>query len=453
MTTIVNPNKSLSVNPLKMSQPLGAALAFLGLNKMMPLFHGSQGCTAFAKVVLVRHFRESIPLSTTAMTEISTILGGEENIEQAILTIMDKYKPEVIGLLTTGLTETRGDDMNRILLTIKEKHPHLRSFPIILVSTPDYKGSLQDGYSAAVESIVSTDYGDPIQDKLCSTNIKSQVNVLCASYLSPGDVEEIKVTIESFGLVPIMIPDLSCSLDGHVEDEYHTTTTGGTSLQQLRQLKHSCLTLAIGESMTKAAIVLEKRFGTKYEVFPSLAGLDAIDSFLWKLSQFVTSDNNDQLISQAIPSRLKRQRRQLQDVILDTHFYFGGKKISLALEPDLLYQTSWLLTEMGAEIQAAVTTSESSILKELPFDTVVIGDLKDLEELAPGSDLIITNSHGTSLADEFKIPLYRMGYPVYDRLGMGQRCLIGYSGTMRFLFDVGNLLMEEEAKHNPITLH
>ena len=117
VTTIVNPDKSLSINPLKMSQPLGAALAFLGLNKMMPLFHGSQGCTAFAKVVLVRHFRESIPLSTTAMTEISTILGGEDNVEQAILTIIEKYNPEVIGLLTTGLTETRGDDMNRILLT------------------------------------------------------------------------------------------------------------------------------------------------------------------------------------------------------------------------------------------------------------------------------------------------------------------------------------------------
>ncbi len=88
-----------------MSQPLGAALAFLGLRKMMPLFHGSQGCTAFAKVVLVRHFRESIPLSTTAMTEVSTILGGEDNIEQAILTILEKYNPQIIGLLTTGLTE------------------------------------------------------------------------------------------------------------------------------------------------------------------------------------------------------------------------------------------------------------------------------------------------------------------------------------------------------------
>jgi nitrogenase molybdenum-iron protein NifN len=205
--------------------------------------------------------------------------------------------------------------------------------------------------------------------------------------------------------------------------------------------------------MTKAAMILKKRFGTEYEVFPSLAGLDAVDSFIWKLSQIVTSDNDDQLLSSTVPQRFDKQRRQLQDVILDTHFYFGGKKISLALEPDLLYQTSWLLTSMGAEIQAAVTTTASPILKELPFDTVTIGDLKDLENLAPNSDLIITNSHGTSLANHLKVPLYRMGYPVYDRLGMGQRCLIGYRGTMRFLFDVGNLLMEEEAKHSPINLH
>ena len=96
MTTVVNINKSLSVNPLKMSLPLGASLAFLGLKGMMPLFHGAQGCTAFAKVVLVRHFREAIPLSTTAMTEVTTILGGEENIEQAILTIVEKNNPDII---------------------------------------------------------------------------------------------------------------------------------------------------------------------------------------------------------------------------------------------------------------------------------------------------------------------------------------------------------------------
>jgi nitrogenase molybdenum-iron protein NifN len=122
------------------------------------LFHGSQGCTAFAKVLLVRHFREAIPLATTAMTEVTTILGGEENIEQAILTLVEKAQPDLIGLLTTGLTETRGDDMHGILKSIRQRHPELDYLPIIFASTPDYKGALQDGFATAVESIVATDY-------------------------------------------------------------------------------------------------------------------------------------------------------------------------------------------------------------------------------------------------------------------------------------------------------
>ncbi len=120
MAIVTIPNKPVSVNPLKQSQALGAALAFLGLKGTMPLFHGSQGCTAFAKVVLVRHFREAIPLATTAMTEVTTILGGEENVEQAILTLVEKAKPEIIGLCTTGLTETRGDDIERFLKEIRK---------------------------------------------------------------------------------------------------------------------------------------------------------------------------------------------------------------------------------------------------------------------------------------------------------------------------------------------
>ncbi|XTZ12516.1 MAG: nitrogenase component 1, partial [cyanobacterium endosymbiont of Rhopalodia inflata] len=83
-----------------------------------------------------------------------------------------------------------------------------------------------------------------------------------------------------------------------------------------------------------------------------------------------------------------------------------------------------------------------------------IGDLEDLEDLAAGSDLIITNSHGTALAERLNAPLYRMGYPVFDQLGNGQRCLVGYRGTMRFLFDVGNILLNQEANtpHYPSVL-
>lgn len=438
MTTITNPKKPVAVNPLKQSPPLGAALAFLGLKGMVPLFHGSQGCTAFAKVILVRHFREAIPVATTAMSEVSTILGGEDNIEQAILTLVENAKPDLLGLFTTGLTETRGDDMPHILKSIRQSHPELDDLPIILVSTPDYKGALQEGYAAAVQAIVSQDYGTPTETS------QDQVTILAGSFLSPGDVAEIKEIVEAFGLKPLVIPDLSESMDGHLEDDhYYAKTPGGTSLEELKQLARSRFTIAIGESMRSSAEILKQKFGTNYTVFSRLNGLNEVDQFIWLLAQMATAEERENGTFQPkIPRKYQRQRRQLQDAILDSHFFFGGQKVALALEPDLLYQTSCLLSEMGAKINAAVTTTESPILEQLPTDRVTVGDLEDLEDLATDSDLMITNSQGKRVADKLKIPLYRLGYPIFDRLGNGSRCCVGYRGTMQTLFEIGNLFID-----------
>ncbi|BAU06533.1 nitrogenase iron-molybdenum cofactor biosynthesis protein NifN [Fischerella sp. NIES-3754] len=428
MAKVVTPNKPVIVNPLKQSQTLGAALAFLGLKGMIPLLHGSQGCTAFAKVILVRHFREAIPLSTTAMTEVSTILGGEENVEQAILTLVQKSQPEIIGLCTTGLTETRGDDMDGILKDFRKRHPELDELPIVLVSSPDFKGALQDGFAAAVESIVK-EVPQPGEPKA------QQVTILMSSAFTPGDVQQIKEIVSTFGLIPIVVPDLSASLDGHLDDSYSPITGGGTTLVQLHKVGSSVYTLALGESMRGAAKILEQKFGTPYEVFTELTGLEAVDKFM----QFLAN-----LSGTAVPEKYRRQRRQLQDAMLDTHFYFGRKKVSLALEPDLLWSTVYFLQSMGAEIQAAVTTTRSPLLEKLPIDSVTIGDFEDFENLAVGSDLLIGNSHTQAIAKRLGIPLYRQGIPIFDRLGNGQFTKVGYRGTMELLFDIGNLFLHAE---------
>lgn len=431
MATVQNTKKSVAVNPLKQSQPLGAALAFLGLKGIMPLFHGSQGCTAFAKVMLVRHFREAIPLSTTAMTEVSTILGGEENVEQAILTIIEKNKPEIIGLCTTGLTETRGDDMQGILQNIRKRHPELFDLPIVFASTPDFRGALQDGYAATVESIVQT---LPLAGEIRPT----QVTVLVSPAFTPGDVQAIKDMITAFGLTPILVPDLSGSMDGHLDENATSVTTGGTTLAELREIGCSVFTIALGESMRKAAEILEQRFKIPYEVFPHLTGLTAVDEFVQGLSDVSGVE---------VPEALRRQRQQLQDAMLDTHFYFSRKRIALAMEPDLLSSMAHCLQLMGAQIHAAVTTTKSPLLEQLPVETVVIGDLGDFETLAVGADLLITNSHGASVSRRLGIPLYRMGFPVFDRLGNGHYSKVGYNGTMELLFDLGNIFLEQEEEH------
>src|SRR3970040_2392042 len=131
MATVITSRKACSVNPLKMSQTIGAALAFMGLNKCMPVLHGSQGCTAFGLVLFVRHFREAIPLQTTAMNEVTTIMGGFDNIEQAILNICNRTTPEITGICSTGLTKTKGDDVEGYLKLIRQRHPELDHVAIV----------------------------------------------------------------------------------------------------------------------------------------------------------------------------------------------------------------------------------------------------------------------------------------------------------------------------------
>jgi nitrogenase molybdenum-iron protein NifN len=431
MAIITLTNSSVAVNPLKLSQPLGAALALLGLKGMIPVFHGSQGCTAFAKSLLVKHFCETIPLSTTAMTEVSAILGGEENVEQAIVTLAQRTKPEIIGLCTTALTETRGDDMPRFLKEIRDRHPELDSLPIVLVSSPDFKGSMQDGYASAVESIVKD-----IAQKSNTQNLHPlQVVILPSSALTPGDVQEIKEIVTDFGLKPIVVPDISASLDGHLDDSYSAITTNGTSITELREIGNSVFTLAFGESMRGAAQILRDRFGIPYEVFGELTGLEPVDNFLQALAD---------LSGNSVPEKYRRQRRQLQDAMLDTHFFFGCKRVSVALEPDLLWSTVQFLLSMGAEIHAAVTTTRSPLLEKLPINSVTIGDLEDFEQLAADSDLLIGNSHVVNISKRMGIPVYRQGIPIFDRLGNGLVTKVGYRGTMQLLFDIGNIFLEEE---------
>jgi nitrogenase molybdenum-iron protein NifN len=436
MATVTSNHKACTVNPLKMSQPIGAALAFMGLKHCMPTLHGSQGCTSFGLVLFVRHFREMIPMQTTAMNEVNTILGGMDNIEQAIMNIWERAKPDVIGLASTGLTETKGDDVDAYIKLIRAKHPEIAEMAIIYVSTPDYAGAFQDGWSKAVVSIVQ-ELAVP-----CSVKQIDRVNVLPGSHLTPGDIEEIREIIEAFDLNPVFIPDISGSLDGHIPDDFTPTTLGGTTLEQLRTMGAARATIAIGEQMHSAAIELEMKTGVPYVTFDRLTGLDANDRFLQYLST---------LSGKPVPMKYRRQRSQLQDAMLDAHFFTGGKKVAIGAEPDLLWSLGSFLAEMGCELAAAVTTTHSPILEKLPTAEVLIGDLEDLETRARDCNLIITHSHGRQMADRLKLPFLRFGVPTFDRLGAAHKLIVGYRGTRELVFELGNTFLADEHEVNPET--
>jgi nitrogenase molybdenum-iron protein NifN len=443
MAEVLKRAKPLTVNPLKASQPIGAALAFLGLRRAIPMLHGSQGCTAFGKVFLVRHFREPIPLQTTAMDQVSSIMSADENVIEGLRVLCEKNSPELIGLPTTGLSETQGCDVQRLVREFRARHPEFAATAVVPVNTPDYSGCLESGFALAVEAIIDTLVPDSSGSCLAGQRPR-QVNVLASSMLTPGDIEAIKAWIEAFGLQPLVLPDIGDSLDGHlVDQDTSPLTLGGTPTGELATLGEAAATLVIGRSLQRAADLLKTRSGVPDYRFDHLLGLDACDAFTLALAN---------ISGQTVPASVDRQRAQLQDAMVDTHFMTGFLRVAIAGDPDLLLALGQFLHGVGAEIVAAVASARSEVLAEVPAASVRIGDLEDLEREARThrAQLVVANSHAMASAERLQLPLLRAGFPQYDWVGGYARTWVGYRGARQALFDVANLFL---GNHHDTPVH
>jgi nitrogenase molybdenum-iron protein NifN len=440
MARIIRRHKALAVRPLKTSPVVGAALALLGVRRSLAMLHGAQGCTAFSKIFLIQHFREPMPLQTTAMDQVSTIMGSEENVVEGLATLCRKSRPGLIGIPTTGLSETQGSNVASAVKQFRQMYPEWGRVAIVPISTPDYTGALETGYANAVqaliEALVPERFGGhrPQLDE----HGRWRVNVLVGSLLTPGDGEALRELIEAFGLHPVLVPDLADSLDGHLGSfDFSPTTIGGTQFADFDRLGDALATLVVGPSLYPAALSLKARTGVPEYRFDHLLGLEATDRLLMVLKA---------LSGRPVPAHLERHRSQLQDAMLDTHFVLSGTRVALGLDPDLLLAMSQLFTSMGAEIVAPVASTNAVVFEAAILEEVKIGDLEDLG-LWVGerqAELIVGNSHAAAIAKELDVPLLRVGFPLYDRFGATSRTVIGYRGTRALLFEAANCLLERD---------
>jgi nitrogenase molybdenum-iron protein NifN len=448
MAEILKRNKALSVNPLKASQPMGGSLACLGFDRAMPMLHGSQGCTAFAKVFFVRHFREPIPLQTTAMDQASSVMGADENVIEGIKAIAEKSNPALIMVLTTGLAETQGADVHRNVREFRERYPEYNHVAVVAVNTPDFTGCVETGYASAVYELIKALVPNAEAAGTKPGNRKRQVNVLVSPMLTPGDLEALRYLIGLFNLRPVLLPDISESLDGSLtEDEFSPVTIGGTSISEVYTLGEAKATLVIGSSLKLAGELLQERTAVPSYYFEHLYSLQTNDDLICTLAE---------ISGQEVPQIIERQRSQLQDAMLDTHFMLGQLRIAIAADPDQLNAFVHLVKGMGAEVVAAISASNAPILAKVPVDSIKIGDLEDLEILAKQrkAQLLIGNSHAVATAERLGIPILRAGFPLYDIIGGYQKTWIGYRGVRQALFDLANLVInfaheEIEVYHSP----
>ncbi len=416
------PRKPLQVNPVKLSQPMGATLAFLGVDRCMPLMHGGQGCASFTKVYFTRHFNEPVALQTTAVTDVVAVLdGGDYSIVEAIKNIRKKISPALIGLYTTGLPETKGDDIRGVARRI--------DCPLVHVNTADFEGGLETGWALACTALIEQ------LTRAAETVVDDKIVLLPHVSLQPIEVEKIKELISAFGFRVLALPDLATSLDGHLGEKQTALSSGGISVAEIEQLADAALTISIGASMQPCARALQRKNPLmRHYHFAHLNGLVANDRLvaaLLKETGFASP-----------PATVVRWRKRLQDAMLDSHFSLGQTRFAVVAEPDHLVGLCAMLYEAGGKVALALSTVDAPQPATVKAATVMVGDLENVEASASEYDIIIGGFHCENLAKRLRKGVIVRGFPNWEQVGNQLKNDALYEGGAYFLFECANAASE-----------
>ncbi len=422
-------------NPCKLCSPLGASIVFRGIKNCMSIIHGGQGCATYIRRYLISHYREPVDIASSSFSEASTIFGGESNLIEGLENVIRQYDPEVIGIATSCLAETIGDDVGVILNKFRQKHSGKKIPEIIHVSTPSYNGTHMTGFHRAVKSVV---------DHFAGAGEKTnRINLFCG-FVSPADIRHLKEICYGFGIPTIVFPDYSETLDEPIWDEYRKIPEGGSGIDELHSTGSSKASIEFGSAIPdedSAGLLLEKTFGVKRHSMNMPVGITQTDVFMGVLAE---------LSGRPVPVKYKKERGRLIDAYVDAHKYLFGKKAVIYGEEDLVTALANFLLETGVIPVLCASGGNSGRMKDNiktgEGDIRIMGgvDFEDIRDIAGElkPDFMIGGSKGYRIARELDIPLVRVGFPIHDRIGAQRISILGYRGTLELFDRITNALIE-----------
>jgi nitrogenase molybdenum-iron protein NifN len=414
----------------------------------IPFLHGSQGCATYMRRYIISHFREPVDIASSALGEKNAIYGGGPNLKKGILNVMKKYEPKLVGVATTCLTETIGDDVPMYFNEFFKEFGDLDLPELVRVSTPSYNGTHTDGWHGAVRSMV---------EQLCVEDHADtgRVNIL-PNMVSCEDIRHLRDICDHFGIEATILPDISETLDGPALEDYVKIPEGGTPISEIKAMSGARATIEFGRCLPRetGGTSLETRFGVENHRIGLPMGLRESDRFFEVL---------ESVSGNPMPRRYELERGRLVDAYVDGHKYVFGKRAVVYGEEDLVVGLCAFLSEIGVDVVLAGTGSRGKGLEEaiaqVTHGTARVApevreavDFHDIateaETLAP--DLVVGHSKGYRYAREWNVPLVRVGFPIHDRFG-GQRLLhLGYKGTQALFDRVVNAVIEKKQADSSI---
>jgi len=439
-TAKVAERKALRINPAKTCQPIGAMYASLGIHGCMPHSHGSQGCCAYHRSHLTRHYKEPVMSTTSSFTEGTSVFGGLANLKTALLNIFSIYNPEMVAVHTTCLSEVIGDDIPSIVKEARDNGNIPEGKIVIHANTPSFVGSNTDGFANMCEAFVKY-----LAEK--SGEAKDVVNVF-PGWVEPSDMREMKRLASAMGVNVCMYPDTSGVLDAPQTGMYEMYPRGGAKIEDIKASGDSIKTLACGFfSSNKAAVALEKKCEVPFDQLEIPIGLSQTDAYVNALRLAAQVD---------VPSEIDYERGQLLDLISDLAQYFHNKRVAIFGDPDTTISMAKFVSELGMIPAFVITGAQSKRFEKRVKD--LLGDKAEGCEIHSDTDLfslhqwiknepvdlLLGNTYGKHMARaEGNIPFVRFGFPILDRATHRFMPQVGYRGALRMADQIFNALLDK----------
>jgi nitrogenase molybdenum-iron protein beta chain len=434
---------ALVVNPVHACQPLGAELCAHGFEGTLPFVHGAQGCASYYRSTLNRHFREPAPAVSDAMTEDGAVFGGQANLHEGLENAVALYKPKMIAVFTSCMPEVIGDDLTAFIKNARQKGHLPRDLPTPFANTPSFNGTHVTGYDSMLNAILTY----LTEGKKVEGRCTGKLNLIPGFDANTGNYREYKRILDAFGIPATVLADISETFDSPNDGTYRLYP-GGTPLTEAADAVNGKATLTVGPYATqKTWATVKESFSGKHASLPMPMGIGKTDAFLMKLGE---------LFDKPVPDALRAERGRAVDAMTDAQQYMHGKKFAVYGDPDQLLGYVSFLLEMGAlPYHILCSRGSKKLEKELqavldasPFGkTCQIWMNRDLWHLrslvmTDPVDAVLGDTHGKFLARDAKIPLFRFGFPVFDRVNKHRSPIVGYQGVINMLSEICNKFLD-----------
>lgn len=442
-----------TINPIFTCQPAGAQFVSIGVKDCIGLVHGGQGCVMFVRLILSQHFKESFELASSSLHEDGAVFGALNRVEEGVDVLLARYPHiKVIPIITTCSTEVIGDDVDGVIRKLndgllKEKYPD-REVHLIAIHTPSFVGSMISGYDVAVR--------DFVRHFATKTEPNGKINLI-TGWVNPGDVKALKHLLGEMDIDATVLFEIE-SFDSPLMPDGSAISHGNTTIDDLRSTANAVGTIALNRyEGAKAAEWLQSEFDIPAIIGPTPIGIRNTDTFLQNLKK---------MTGKPIPPSLVEQRGVAIDALTDiTHMFLAGKKVAIYGNPDLVIglaefcidlEMKPILLLLGDDNVYYKEDSRLLALKEnVDWDMEVItnADFWELEDRIKNKglelDLILGHSKGRFVAIDNDIPMFRVGFPTYDRAGMYRHPVVGYEGAIWLAEQMANTIFTDmEHKKN-----